>query len=333
MLLFVNTDGPVNGTPLIGPDEITYYDRAFFLYSAILRDGFYSTTQDYYTYSQSLHWGNYYFLGTMFYWFGPELKYIAIAKLFIYFFITIPLFFSFIKFFWSNKYAYYCSCSLCLYLPLVILNYSIVRDDLIFLLTVLSLWNIECIIRRPKIYQFISLLFVIWVLAGFRIHMALAITIYMVFKMYLEFRVSRSVKYIIFTTLIAALGIFHQSLFEFLIDNTIINNLIMLPLTILRLALSPIPWQMSDELNILLYLWYSISFFVIMFFLVLFSLRISNFSKSTFSFVVFIICYILPYSGHDGLGFRQTIVVMPFVFLCVFLPVIFKVTKSNRLYT
>ena len=81
---FIDIYGPKSGTPIIGADEVTYYERAMFLYEAISREGFYSTFQNFYTYSQSLHFGNYYFLASVFIFLGADLKYVIITKIFIY---------------------------------------------------------------------------------------------------------------------------------------------------------------------------------------------------------------------------------------------------------
>lgn len=327
---FIDIYGPKSGTPIIGADEVTYYERAMFLYEAISREGFYSTFQNFYTYSQSLHFGNYYFLASVFIFLGADLKYVIITKIFIYLFITVPLFYQLLKLFWREKYAYYSALSLIFYLPLVIFNYTVMRDDLIFLLTVAALYCVEKSFRRPKLYKVIITLVVIWLLAAFRIHMALAVIVYFFVKLYINQGFSKNTKYALSTMFLIVLFFKYQEIINFLLENSIFNNLMMLPLSLLRAVLSPLPWQISDDVNSLLKIWYQISFPAIIIIIIILSVRIKNLCKETLLFAIFVICYILPYAGHDGLGFRQSVVIMPFLFLCVFIPVIFK-NSINKL--
>ncbi|KZW98826.1 hypothetical protein JL49_20760 [Pseudoalteromonas luteoviolacea] len=334
MLMVVDLTGPITGDYLVGPDESLYYRRAIVLHYDAMSTSLLETFATYHNYTKSLHWGNYYFLATMFGLFGVDLKYIAIFKAVLFCFFSLPLFYLFMRRYVEERVAFFFCIVLAFYAPFIIFLYSLLRDDLIFFLVVSSLFMSDKIIIDKK-WVLLPLLFAsLFLLFGFRVHMGLAVAAYITCRTFLELNVDIVVKRLFI--FLFSVFVIYNALFiiDFLIDNSIVENIIALPITVLRLLLSPLPWQIADGINDIIRLWYIISFPIV---IILSALYVVRFKESlpslrtTLPFFALVVSYILPYASHSGLGFRQSAIIIPFLFGFIIIPtILYRVSLKSQ---
>ena len=87
---------------------------------------------------------------------------------------------------------------------------------------------------------------------------------------------------------------------------------------LVRLVLSPLPWELDPTLPLMLRLWYIFSFFISVtcgiYFLISCVIKKYIFDLSLF---IFFGAYVLPYILVNNLGFRQVASIVPFMALPV----------------
>ncbi|MGF1747113.1 hypothetical protein [Vibrio cionasavignyae] len=327
MLQFVvSWESISSGNFIIGDDEFRYLTRSVLLFETIENSGFLSTVSDYYKYTHSLHWGNYYFIAGVFSLTGVDLSSVAIVKILLFHFLTIPCYYFLVKEFFVRKVAMVISLSLIFYVPLVLFPYTLMRDDLIFMLTNFFIVLYFSYKKNKKYSTLIVASIVCFLLVGFRIHMFLSLIAFVVSDLILYSAILRRhilVKMTISISLALVFILFSLSISSINIYAALID----FPEAFIRVFLSPVPWLVSSELPTVLMLWYSLVFIFMCFICIVFLMKFM-FWKSILHenkllpFLVLFLCYIFPYLANDQLGFRQVTIMMPFLFVFVVFPVL-----------
>ncbi|MCL6234476.1 hypothetical protein M5F03_04730 [Acinetobacter sp. ANC 5579] len=309
------------GTGLVGDFLVTPYDELRFLEATnrIIMDfkayGLIYVFENYYNYSQSVHFGHYFVLAfirflsndSMFFW---SMYHNFIFCIGVYFFSKyLSLEYKFI----SIKSIKFASVLVFLYPVFYYLNFSLMRDISIF-----SLLSIVLYLYKKNNY-YLLLLFLL-ILSVYRVNVVLCMLLYIlidqlkgknilsIFKyIFASFAIIVFFDYIAFGIIFRNLGRINFSNFSNFINETLV------------LFFSPLPFSIDPMLPAYLIFWFKVSFFVCIFAM---CINIFVLIRSKFTLFVpvvpmifFILLYVFIYSTEVGVGFRQASIVLPFIYI------------------
>lgn len=324
------------GVGLVGDFLVTPYDELRYLEATerLVIDwnayGLAYTIENYYNYSQSVHFGHYFVLAfirnifndSMFFW---SVYHNFIYSIGVYYFSKyLSLEYRFI----GSRDVKYVSLLVFLYPVLYYLNFSLMRDISIFSLLAIILY----LYKKNKYFL---LVFFILILSTYRINVVLCVLLYILIDQMRGKDFISVFKYLVasfavigFVDLVA-FGILFRNL-----DRISISNFSNFLNETLVLFFSPLPFSIDPMLPGYLIFWFKISFFISIF---LMSINIFALIRSRFLIFVptipmlfFILFYVFIYSTEVGVGFRQAAIVLPFIYT----PILFYIVdmiKSKKL--
>lgn len=304
-------------------DEYRYYSFSNYLINDVENFGWYYVFNNYYQYSQSLHFGHYIYLSffrmisndSLSLWYISQTTIFFLANLFFSKFICL-------EFNVSKNKSYFIAISMIFYLPLFYLTYSLMRDISIFFLISGSLF----FYKKENFY--ISIFFLA-ILITYRMNACLGVIAYIFCDLLIKKKLNLKNLIFCFLAFFSA-GIY---MFENYLD-TFIRRVVSLDYTAIflesiRFIFSPIPWQIDANIPMYLYAWYHFSFFICLIsILITISILMTKKNKSFFSIPIIIMIFfnIIAYSTEIGVGFRQMAVLSPFFYIPIFIFLI-KVSK------
>ncbi|WP_152514789.1 hypothetical protein [Acinetobacter sp. COS3] len=322
VLLLVFNDSKIGDFFVTSHDEYRYYVLSNYVMADSKSLGWLYIFQNYYDYSQSLHFGYYMYLGfvrnfindNLGLWYVFQTTIFFLANLYFSKFICL-------EFKLPEKDSYYLSILMIFYLPLFYLTFSLMRDVSIFFLISISLY----LYKKEKFYL---MGFFMLVLITYRMNACLGIVVYVIFDLILSRKIQfKSLVYAFLFVFFVSLYILNNYFDKFMERIYSLDYLSVL-FESFRFMFSPIPWQVDAYIPFYLYIWYYISFFACIFgvflYMLFFSYNKNNilFSKSLVAMILF---NVFAYSTEVGVGFRQTAVLSPFLFVPVFISVIKRV--------
>ncbi|WP_182004423.1 hypothetical protein [Acinetobacter lactucae] len=319
------------GDFLVTPyDEIRYLEATNRLIVDLKAYGFFYTIENYYNYSQSVHFGHYFIFAYIRYFFNDSMFFWSVYQNFIY--SLGVLYFSkymmeeynFIKI-TDRKYI---SLLVFLYPVFHYLAFSIMRDISIFTFFTMSLY----FYKRNK---YIKLLLVLILLSTYRINMVLCVLLYMFVDQVKGANLFSVMKYLL--TSIAVIVFVDSVTFGFIFRN--LNRLSAFSLIdfineLLVLFFSPLPFSIDTSLPEYLRSWFKLSFFIclllISFYLIILIYRRFREIAPSFPILVVTLLYVFIYTTEAGVGFRQASIILPFIYIPVFFYIL-RVFNNGRL--
>lgn len=298
-------------------DEYRYYLATNNMISDYSRFGWIYMFKNYYEYSNSLHFGYYFYLtfirilinDSLALWYSLQVTILFLSYLFFSKFIDLEFKLG------ENKKYLLCFLML-LYLPMVYLTFSLMRDVTIFLLISLCLF-----LYKKNNYLLLTMFLLI--LLTYRMNASIGILVFVFLDLIIRKNIKiKNIFYILSAVFIVSLFVFNNY-FLILIERLNSLSISKFLFESFRFVFSPIPWKIDAYIPFYLHIWYYISFFfcvLSIFFLVPLCLRRSGFDKA-FSIPLFamILFNIFAYSTEAGVGFRQMAVFSPFLFIPIYI--------------
>lgn len=320
------------GTGVVGEyivtanDEYRYLNATDKLIEDIGNYGLIYTIENYYNYSQSVHFIHYFLLSfnriifndSMFFWVSFQSLIYCFG---VYFFSKyMYLEYEFI----DKKSILYISFLMFFYPVFYYLTFSLMRDISIF-----TLFSMSLFFYKNK--NFKSLIFSLLILSFYRINMTLCVLIYIFFDQLRFVNFLRIIKYIpffvglVFIIDLISFGFLFGALRRFY-DFSVFNFL----KEFLVLLFSPLPFSVDTNLPEYLRLWFKISFFLsISIFVFSFVLIvIKNKILPVLPVLAFSSFYVFIYSTELGVGFRQASIVLPFIYIPMLFLIISEINKK-----
>lgn len=296
-------------------DEFRYIEATDRLMVDLKAYGLIYTIENYYIYSQSVHFGHYFILSFVRYLFNDLMVFWSIYQnliycMGVYFFSKyLNIEYSFIK----EVYTKYVSILVFLYPVFYYLNFSLMRDISIFAFLSICLYLYKTN-RYPLLIVFV------FVLATYRINMVLCLLLYILVdqlkgKSFISiFKNLTSSVFIVFLIDIVAFGFISRNL-----ERIGLSDFSNLMNEILVLFFSPLPFSIDPSLPGYLIAWFKFSFVICIFLMsanifILVYRKFSNFVP-VLPIFIFIFLYVFIYSTEVGVGFRQAAVVLPFIYI------------------
>lgn len=298
-------------------DEYRYYLATNNMINDYSRFGWIYMFKNYYEYSNSLHFGYYFYLtfirilidDSLALWYSLQVAILFLSYFFFSKFIDL-------EFELGENRKYLLCFLMLLYLPMVYLTFSLMRDVTIFLLISLCLF-----LYKKNNYLLLTIFLLI--LLTYRMNASLGVLIYIVLDLIIRKNIKiKNIFYILIPMLIIALFLFNNYFLIFMerLSSLSISKFLF---ESFRFVFSPIPWQIDAYIPFYLHVWYYISFFscvLLIFFLASLCLRRGGFN-SVFSIPLFamVLFNIFAYSTEAGVGFRQMAVFSPFFFIPIYI--------------
>lgn len=318
--------GLVGGYIVTANDEYRYLIATDRLIYDIINNGLIYTIENYYNYTQSVHFMHYFILSfnrilfndSMFFWVAYQLLMYCLG---VYFFSRyMYLEYDFI----DKKSILYISFLMFVYPVFYYLVFSLMRDISIF-----TLFSMCLFFYKNK--NFKSLIFFLLILSFYRVNMTLCGLVYIFFDQLRFFNFFKIIKYIPFFVILVfiidlvSFGLLFSALRR-LNDFSVFDFL----KEFLVLLFSPLPFSIDANLPDYLRLWFKISFF----------LSISTFVSGVFLMIIknkifpvlpvlaFSVFYVFIYTTESGVGFRQASIVLPFIYIPIFFFIISEINKK-----
>ncbi|MFV5385949.1 hypothetical protein [Acinetobacter junii] len=338
VFLFLNTFSAIyfeNGK--VGGFLVTNYDELRYLLASdsIIQDtrtyGIIFTLENFYNYSQSIHFLHYFILSFFRYHFSDSMVAWNIYQLSVYM-VGSYYFGKFLRLeydFVSSNEELLGTFLLLFYPVFYFLTFSLMRDIAIFSLLAVCLYH-----YKSNNYKLLVLFLLI--ISLYRLNMMLCILVYIIVDQFRGKGLKSILKYIILTSLIL-----------FLVDKISINflsrhvnriyefNFLGFINEFLVFLLSPLPISVDPSLPTYLRLWFMLSFWICI--LLLFVYMVFLFQKKNIQLVLKfpILCmslfYVATYSIEAGIGFRQSAILLPFVYIPIFLYFIKQIFPVKKL--
>lgn len=299
-------------------DEIRYLENTDRLIVDLKAYGLFYVFDNYYAYSQSVHFGHYFVLAFIRYFFHDSMFFWTVYQLLIYSFGVfyfskyMLLEYEFIK---INQLKYI-SLMLFLYPVFHYLAFSLMRDISIFAFIAMALYFY-------KANKFFKMFLILLILSSYRINMTLCILVYVLFDQLKGKNILSILKYF-FASIVVVVAI-DSIAFGFIFRN--LNRLNDLSLSnlinqILVFLFSPLPFTIDESLPEYLRSWLKLSFFICLllatFYIVI--LVYSKFNKivPVVPVMFMSLFYVFVYSTEFGIGFRQASMILPFIYIPLF---------------
>ncbi|ALH94715.1 hypothetical protein [Acinetobacter equi] len=307
-------------------DEIRYLNATDLLLIDLKQYGFLYTLENYYNYSQSVHFLHYFVLAFIRYFFNDSMFFWMVYQLLIYcigaFYFSRYMYleYDFIKI----EYVKYTALLILVYPVFLYLSFSLMRDISIFCLLSMALFFY-------KKNNFFRLFLILILLSFYRINMMLCILFYIfvdqikidgLSKLFIYFLISCVLLYGVD---LVSFGFVSKSLGR--VDDFNVLNVMTEALSFM---FSPLPFTIDINLPEYLRLWFKISF-IICLVLMIFNLILLIYKKFTIispslPIVMMSLLYIIIYSTEVGVGFRQASILLPFIYI----PVLFFIIEILR---
>ncbi|MDQ9022755.1 hypothetical protein RFI02_16740 [Acinetobacter sichuanensis] len=322
----------------VGDFIVTNYDELRYLFASdkIIQDvqtqGVLFTLENFYNYSQSIHFLHYFVLSFFRYIFNDSMILWSMWQLVIY---TVGCYY-FSKFirleydFISSNEEIISGILMLSYPVFYFLTFSLMRDIAIFTFLSMSLY-----FYKSNNYKFL-LLFVL-ILSLYRINMMICVLVYIVVDQLKGKSFSSIMKYLFFSIFVL-----------YIIDIVTINfisrhvsrifdfNFLNIFQEILVFLFSPLPFSVDQSLPIYLHIWFVFSFGIclfLLFFYFIFVIKTKNIQLILrFPIICMTLVYIASYSLEFGIGFRQSSIVLPFIYIPIFIyffKFLFSVKSAN----
>ncbi|HDU8210441.1 hypothetical protein ACT43R_09305 [Acinetobacter baumannii] len=309
----------------VGDFLVTNYDELRYLLATdnIIQDtkvyGIIYTLENFYNYTQSVHFLHYFVLSFFRYFFNDSMVVWSLYQLSIY---TLGCYFfgKFIRLeydFISTNEEFLATVLMLLYPVFYFLTFSLMRDIAIF-----SLLSICLYFYKSNNYKLLILF--IFVISLYRLNMMLCILVYILIDQFRDRSILSILKYLILSALIL-----------FVVDKVSINflsrhlsriyefNFLGLINEVLVFLLSPLPFSVDQSLPQYLRFWFMISFWLCVFLIfiyIVFIIKKKNIQLVLGAPIIGMsLFYIATYSIEAGIGFRQSSILLPFIYIPIFL--------------
>lgn len=322
---------------VVGEFLVTNYDELRYLLASdlIIQDakvyGVFFTLENFYNYSQSIHFLHYFVLAFFRYFFSDSMFVWTVYQLLVYVF-GCYYFGKFIRLeynFFSSSEELMAGVMLLLYPVFYFFTFSLMRDIAIFTLLSVCLYH-----YKSNNYKLLA--FFLLIISLYRLNMMLCIFVYIIMDQFKGKDLRSIVKYIALTILVVL--IVDKISINFLsrhLNRVYEFNFLGFINEILVFLISPLPFSIDSSLPVYLRLWFMLSFCLCVLLLFVYALFIYQTKNIQLVLKLPILCmslfYVATYSIEAGIGFRQSAILLPFIYMPIFLYVIKQLVPSKKI--
>jgi hypothetical protein len=315
-----------------GADEAHWFRLGERIENSIGNFGFFHCFLDLENITGTYHHGWPFIVGVCFFLFGKNVFYVLVAKQVFYAVSCYYLYKLSRMINYSHRVSYYVMAFAILYPPMLINSFSLMREEIIFGLITIILYNLYKIKSKRSSLYFTHLLTISIILFTFTIRIHVGAILACMYILFAFLKSTPAKQVILFVSLPVAAFLLLEKYIDYILNFFFATkgslSVYQILLSYTRFLLSPLPWRILPEVHhIYVAWWYYISLPVILL-SSFFFLKIFISIKRHWQIFLFIFLYFLSYVFNAALFADSRMSVGPRQF-CVIGPLLFLVCFSN----